>query len=118
VDIQIRAHAVRLPDAGREHIEHRVAGALDRFERQVRFVTVTVEDINGPRGGADKRCRIRARGDGGLAVLAQATDISIQAAVDRAADAIGRNVAKAVDRRRDFGGRNRSSVVGEHRRRR
>jgi hypothetical protein len=37
--------------------------------------------------------------------------------VDRAADAIGRNVAKVVARRRDFGGRDRTSVAGERRRR-
>jgi putative sigma-54 modulation protein len=118
MDLEIRAHAVRLTAANRQHVEHRVSLALDRFEKRLAVVTVVVEDLNGPKHGADIRCRIRARGDRGLAALAQATDVSIAAAVDRAADAIGRNVAKAVERRRDFGGRNRTSLAGERRARR
>lgn len=117
MDIDIRAHALRLSAANRQHVEHRVGQALDRFERKLRVVTVLVEDLNGPKHGADKRCRIRARGDRGLSALAQATDVSIEAAVDRAADAIGRNVARAVGRRRDFAGRDRTSLAGEKRRR-
>jgi ribosome-associated translation inhibitor RaiA len=117
MDIEIRARGLKLSAAQREHAERRVGAALDRFEHRLRTVTVTLEDLNGPKGGADTRCRVRARGDRGLAALAQATDVSVEAAADRAADAIGRNVAKVVDRRRDFGGRDRTSVAGERRRR-
>ncbi len=117
MDIEIRAHGLKLTAAQRAHVERRVGAALDRFEHKLRAVTVMLEDLNGPKGGADTRCKIRARGDRGLAALAQATDISVTASVDRAADAIGRNVAKVVARRRDFGGRDRTSVAGERRRR-
>ena len=117
MDIEIRAHGLKLSAAQRLHVERRVGSALDRFEHKLRGVTVVIEDLNGPKGGADTRCRIRARGDRSLAALAQATDISVEAATDRAADRIGRNVAKAVSRRRDFAGRDRTSMAGERRRR-
>lgn len=117
MDIEIRAHGLKLTAAQRLHVERRVGAALDRFERKLRGVSVMLEDLNGPKGGADTRCKVRVRGDRGLAALAQATDISVTAAVDRAADAIGRNLAKVVGRRRDFGGRDRTSVAGERRRR-
>ncbi len=117
MDIQIRAHGLKLSAAQRQHVERHVGSALDRFEHKLRTVTVMVEDLNGPKGGADTRCRIRARGDRGLAAQAQATDVSVEAAVDRAAGGIGRNVAKAVSRRRDFAGRDRTSLAGERRHR-
>jgi putative sigma-54 modulation protein len=113
MDIIIHARNMRLSAAQRDRAEKRVASSLDRFESRLRRVLVVIEDVNGPRGGADKRCRIRATGGRGFAVQAQATDISTAAAVDRSSDAIGRNVSKAVSRRRDFGGRNRTSLAGE-----
>jgi len=118
MDIDIRPRNVRLTPAQRDLSEKRVLSALDRFEGKLRRVMVVIEDINGPKGGADKRCKIRATGERGFAVQAQATDISVTAAVDRAADAIGRNVAKAVSRRRDFAARDRTSMAGERRTRR
>lgn len=36
----------------------RFAFALRRFEDRVRSLVVRVTDVNGPRGGIDKRCRV------------------------------------------------------------
>ncbi|HEX5010255.1 MAG TPA: HPF/RaiA family ribosome-associated protein [Planctomycetota bacterium] len=118
MDVDIRARHLELRPAQRVLAEKRVASALDRFERRLRRVAVMIEDVNGPKGGADKRCLIRATGERGFAVQAQATDTSIEAAVDRAAGAIGRNVSRAVERRRDFAARDRTSMAGEGRRKR
>jgi len=118
MDIDIRARHVRLTPAQRDQADKRVAAALDRFEAKLRRVLVVLEDVNGPKGGADQRCKIRATGERGFAVVAQATDITVAAAVDRAADGIGRNVSKAVSRRRDFAARDRTSMAGERRARR
>jgi putative sigma-54 modulation protein len=116
--IDVRARNLPLSTAQRNRVEASVLAALDRFERRIRRVMVVIEDVNGPKGGADKRCRIRVTGERDFAVQAQATDLTVTAAADRAAGAIGRNVAKAVDRLQDFGGRSRASMAGEKRRRR
>jgi putative sigma-54 modulation protein len=118
MDVEIRLRHLELRPAQRALATKRVAAALDRFESRLRLVTVTVEDVNGPKGGADKRCRIRALGERGFAVQATATDLTVGAAVDRAADAIGRNVSRAVGRLRDFAARDRTSFAGEARRKR
>ena len=118
MDIDIRSRHLPLTRTQRDTAQRRVVSALDRFEKKLRRVSVVIEDVNGPKGGADKRCRIRATGERGFAVQAQATDISVIASVDRAADAIGRNVSKAVSRRRDFASRDRTSLSGERRVRR
>lgn len=33
--------------------------ALERFSSKIRAVHLSVHDVNGPRGGIDKRCMIR-----------------------------------------------------------
>ncbi|HZM01333.1 MAG TPA: HPF/RaiA family ribosome-associated protein [Planctomycetota bacterium] len=118
MEIDVRARHMKLGPARRDATARRVATALDRFETRLRRVLVILEDVNATRGGADKRCRIRATGERGFAVQSHATDITLVAAVDRAADGIGRNVARAVGRRRDFASRDRTSMAGEGRRRR
>lgn len=115
MDIEIRARNLKLTDAQRDLTEKRIGAALDRFEARLRRVLVVLEDLNGPKGGADTRCKVRVTGLRGLGVQAQATDISVAAAVDRACDAIGRNVAKAFERAKDFTARDRTSLAGERR---
>ena len=45
-----------------EHTERRVHQHLSRFGRQVAGVTVRLSDVNGPRGGRDKRCQVTVTG--------------------------------------------------------
>lgn len=43
-----------------EYAMRRIRFALDRFESHLKRITVYVTDVNGPRGGKDKRCHIVA----------------------------------------------------------
>jgi putative sigma-54 modulation protein len=79
----------------------RVAFALARFGRQVRSVSVCLEDVNGPRGGVDKRCAIQADLAPGGSVRVEKTDSELPAAVGRAAMRLAQAVARAIGRRRD-----------------
>jgi hypothetical protein len=47
------------PDTA-EYATRRIRFALDRFEHHLKRITVHVTDVNGPRGGKDKRCQIVA----------------------------------------------------------
>ena len=58
VRFEIRGQNIRLSDALRTRAERSVRLALGRFGARVSRVTVRVADVNGPRGGDDKRCRI------------------------------------------------------------
>ena len=66
MNLEIRRQGIELTDSHRERLTQRLEFALDRFER-VEAVEVHVADINGPRAGVDKRCRIHVtlRGAGG-----------------------------------------------------
>ena len=50
-----------LSDDGRQRVEQRAEQKLSRFGNTVREATVTIDDVNGPKGGTDVRCLVRAR---------------------------------------------------------
>jgi len=86
----------------REYIDRRLHFALGRFATAIDNVSVRVGDVNGPRGGVDKRCQIvvalRAPGSNPIAI--DDNDEDVHVAVARASDRAGRTVARAVQRRR------------------
>jgi len=47
-------------DALRVYIERRIRSAVGRCAHYVRMVRVSFTDVNGPRGGHDKQCKIYA----------------------------------------------------------
>ena len=99
----ITGKKVELGEALREHIERRVYFALSRFSPRISRISVTVEDVNGPRGGIDKRCCIVVKLDRVEELQVEITDADVYDAVAAAADRVGRSVQRKLDRRRAFG---------------
>ena len=94
IDIQSRGFA--LTHALREYTERRLRFALVHAGDHARRVTVRLLDVNGPRGGIDKRCRIQVMLNGLAAVVIEDTEANLYLAIDRAADRIGRNVMRRL----------------------
>ena len=86
---------LRLSDGVRGHIRRRLGSALGRFRDHVDEVQVRLHDVNGPRGGVDKRCRLVLNGTGGIIVVAQGTAPNFYQAVDAAARRAARSVRRA-----------------------
>ena len=82
-----------------DFITRRLHFVLGRFAPEIERVTARVEDVNGPRGGTDKHCRmeVKLRGVGNVPGEARADDF--EAAVAFAAERLGRGVARALERR-------------------
>jgi putative sigma-54 modulation protein len=75
----------------------RFATALGRFESRIDSLVVRVGDVNGPRGGDDKRCAVTLRLTAPRrVVIVEDTDPSAEAAISRVADRVGRAVARLV----------------------
>ncbi|HTN77888.1 MAG TPA: HPF/RaiA family ribosome-associated protein [Pirellulaceae bacterium] len=91
---------VQLPDDLKSLIERRFDFALGRFSDVVERVNVAVDDENGPRGGPGKVCRVfvTTRGLGDVNIVER--DSEVPAAASRAAERVGRAVARALVRRR------------------
>jgi ribosomal subunit interface protein len=100
--IHVRCRGFELTHALRTHAERRLLFAVGRFGRRVQSVMLRMDDVNGPRGGADKRCQIVARlapwGD----VRVEELDGDLHGAIDRAADRLDRAVARGIERRREM----------------
>jgi len=99
--IDIQARNFSLTNALRDHIERRLGFALSSRDEHIQRIVVRLSDINGPRGGEDKCCRIQI-------VLPKLTDVVIEdievdmyVAIDRAADRAGRTVGRRLARQRD-----------------
>lgn len=98
--IQIHASKISMDASVERHVSRRLHFALGRFANVVEKIDVTLADINGPKGGHDKQCRIRVRVKGvAKLVIAEVLHEELITATDLAVDRVGRAVARAVDRR-------------------
>ncbi|SIO65886.1 Ribosome-associated translation inhibitor RaiA [Singulisphaera sp. GP187] len=58
MQLDMRGVNYELQDELKDHIERRLRFALGRFASRIERIAVRISDVNGPRGGIDKRCRI------------------------------------------------------------
>jgi len=98
--IDVRFHGLESSDALREHAARRVHFHLSRFGGEVTAIVVRLADVNGPKGGVDKRCQVTVRGPRfGSATLDEMSG-DAYSAVDVAVERIGRSVGRELGRAR------------------
>jgi ribosomal subunit interface protein len=100
--IDIKASGFDLTDGLREHTVRRLQFALGWANHDVHAVSVRLADINGPRGGKDKRCRIQVPFPGTRNVVIEDTESDLYVAIDRAAERAERAVVRRLERLREF----------------
>jgi len=110
MNVEIQARKVEIGQTFEEWVERRLLFALSRFGDRIRRVTALVEDINGPRGGVDQRCRVAVLLGRSARIAAEATDADAFGAVSRAADRIARRVRDALERQRSMRARTRTKA--------
>jgi ribosomal subunit interface protein len=98
--LDLKMRGLTSAPALRTYVERRLAFALDRHAERVARVRVTLEDVNGPKGGDDKRCRVDVQLRGGRSVRAAAQDAELHAAADVAIHRVARGLNRELDRRR------------------
>lgn len=85
MNIDIRTRGFSLTPGLRAYIERRLEFALDRYQDRLARIRVVVGDLNGPKGGEDKSCRIEVRIRGGGTVRGTAVDGDAYVAIGDAA---------------------------------
>ena len=96
----IRSVGDILKAADREYLRHKLDQKLAKFAPSVHRTSVRVEDVNGERGGIDKRCRIKVVLAGMPTVVVEDHHESLKGAMDRALARTERTVRRATERRR------------------
>ncbi len=100
MNLELYSSRIAVSESTQFYVERRLAFALGRFADVIQSVVVRLEDANGPRGGIDKSCRVRVKLTGQKnPVIAEVIDLEIRAAIDMAAERVGRAVARQLDRR-------------------
>ena len=84
----------------RAHVRAKLARRLRKFAESIERVSLRSEDMNGPRGGVDRVCRIKVVLRGLPSVVFEKRDVSLNAAVELALDGAERAVRRALQRRR------------------
>lgn len=100
MNVDIQSQGFPLTSALSDHARRRLRFVLTRHSDRIQRVVVRLGDDNGPRGGADKFCRIQVHLlDAPVAVI-EDIGLDLYAVIDRAADRVGRAVLKHLDRSR------------------
>lgn len=102
MQVTIHASGFVLTEALRRYTEQRIRTTLGWAGQHMRTLAVFLSDINGPRGGIDKRCRVQVQLTAGRSVIIEDIEADLYSAIDRAADRADRAVVRRVERQRDF----------------
>jgi CBS domain-containing protein len=100
VPAHIRARQGDLSPDDLTYIRRKLGTRLGKFASSIERVSVRTEDINGPRGGVDKACRIKVVLSGLPSVVLESRHPSLNAAVDGALSGVERAVRRTLQRRR------------------
>jgi len=99
MQIKIQTQSFSLTSALRSYVQRRLRFALTSGTDHIQRVMVRLSDINGPRGGQDKRCHIQVVLKGMPDVVINDTESDLYAAIGRAASRASRSVARRLRRR-------------------
>lgn len=100
VPAHIRMLGTGLSKQQRESIREELGARLGKFGNAVERVSVRVEDINGPRGGFDQACRIKAVLSDHPSVVFESRDSSLDVALRRCLPGIEQAVRRKLQRTR------------------
>jgi ribosomal subunit interface protein len=100
--ITVYAHGFDLTAALQEYAQRRVGAALGRFAGKVTRVVVRLTDVNGPRGGVDKRCLVHVSLSDRPAVVIKDSQDDLYVAIDRAAARAARSLVRRATALRYF----------------
>ncbi len=96
----IHARGFELTDGIHDHVQRRVRTAVGRFGDKLTRVVVRLTDVNGPRGGVDKRCLVTVTVPGQSDLVVKALKTDLYAAVDCATGSVARTLARRLKRLR------------------
>jgi ribosome-associated translation inhibitor RaiA len=100
VPAYIRSIGVPLTPDERAYMRRKLGMKLGKFARPIERVSVRLDDVNGPRGGVDKLCRVKVVLSGLSTVYVEGQAQTAGRAFDAALADAERTVRKALQRRR------------------
>lgn len=101
MQLDIQTNGFSLTDGIRNYATRRMQFALDRNDGHITHARISLADINGPRGGVDKRCQINLVMAGQSTIVIEDTEADLYVAIDRASDRCERTLTRRLERSRE-----------------
>jgi len=101
--LAVRTSGLPIDPELRRRIHRRLGWRLGKFAPRIERLTVRFEDVNGPRGGVDVACRIKAVVSGIPSLVVSELAGDPVEAFDRAGHRLARVVKRALGRARERG---------------
>ena len=96
--VDVRFRGLESSDALRTYVMERIQFALGKFARHVGSAQIRIGDVNGPRGGLDKRCQVIVKGRGFGSSMVEEIHADPYAVVDLALGRAARAISRGLDR--------------------
>ncbi len=100
MQLSIRIEGNETTPAARRNLAETVDHALSKFAQHVQRVTLSVTDINGPRGGKDKHCRCVLTMKRAQPIVIEDLDFSIGGAIHHAIERAVYTVSQRIAKKR------------------
>jgi len=101
MNVSIQARDFTLTDAIQTYIKNRINYQFGSRFDQIQRITVRVSDVNGPRGGVDKRCKITVVLPHINKIVIEDVQADLYVAINRAMDRASRTVNRRLSRLQD-----------------
>jgi hypothetical protein len=101
MQIQIESSCLDEPRQSRAALEQCVHFVFRRLQCEVRHARISLRDINGPRGGVDKQCRLILKTDGHGTLVVTSQALSSAHAVDDALRRASQSLVRIWQRKRE-----------------
>lgn len=102
--VTIRQIGVELTAEARESMEQRLEQALRCLGRRIQKVNAFFSDLNGPKGGIDKLCRVVVHLKRQPSLVIEDRDSELSSLIDRVVDRVGQTATRLLERRRSARG--------------
>jgi ribosome-associated translation inhibitor RaiA len=97
--IWIKDKQKQIGSSATEHIMDKVEAAFSKFGQHVVSVDLIIEDVNGPRGGIDKKCQLLVNIRGMKSVVVSTKKASASRAIAKAIAKAKRTTNRKLKRR-------------------
>jgi len=94
----IIAKGVKASESLREYITQRLNSVLTRTQSSIQDITIRLTDLNGSRGGVDKRCLIHVKLPGISPIVVTGFAADITSAIDMAAQRVSKAVSRVLSK--------------------
>ena len=98
MQLDVQARDFSLTPAINAHVQRRLGFALGSQFDSIQKIVVRLSDINGPRGGNDKRCQILISIPKLNDVVIEDTETDLYIAINRAADRANRTLKRKLSK--------------------